>query len=168
MTVRSKAEAHLSSVCLDHSFGLIHPPTHPFIERFTKMFHWNIYRTLIPCQELALPHHLARTKESRIHMKINFTTTISNLLNIRSVCCHFYHLVCPWFDLNLNPYWERIRGKALTASSMVSYGKTTEKWRSKKFIFYFILFLFFSTIQHGGQVTHTCIHNFSSHCHVVM
>ena len=31
------------------------------------------------------------------------------------------------------------------------------------FIFFFFN-LFFSTVQHGNQVTHTCIHNFSSHC----
>ena len=27
---------------------------------------------------------------------------------------------------------------------------------------------FFSTVQHGDQVTHICIHDFSSHCCVVM
>ena len=31
------------------------------------------------------------------------------------------------------------------------------------FFFLFLFLYFFSTVQHGGHVTHTCIHNFSSH-----
>ena len=33
---------------------------------------------------------------------------------------------------------------------------------------FFVCFLFFSTVQHGNQVPHTCIHTFPSHCCVVM
>ena len=38
------------------------------------------------------------------------------------------------------------------------------------YIYFFLLFyfLFFYTVQQGDQVTHTCIHNFSSHCPVAM
>ena len=36
------------------------------------------------------------------------------------------------------------------------------------YLFLFIFYLFFSTVQHGDQVTHICIHNFSSHCHVAI
>ena len=32
----------------------------------------------------------------------------------------------------------------------------------------FCFVLIFSTVQHGDQVTHTCIHTFSSHCCFVM
>ena len=38
------------------------------------------------------------------------------------------------------------------------------------FLFYFSIyvFIFFPAVQHGGPVTHTCIHTFSSHRVVLM
>ena len=31
------------------------------------------------------------------------------------------------------------------------------------YFFYFFIYIFFSTAQHGDPVTHTCIHSFFSH-----
>ena len=36
------------------------------------------------------------------------------------------------------------------------------------FIYFYLFKNFFSTVQHGDQVPHTYIHNFSSHCHVAV
>ena len=36
------------------------------------------------------------------------------------------------------------------------------------YLLFFGVFVCFSAVQHGDQVTHTCIHTFSSHCCVAM
>ena len=56
--------------------------------------------------------------------------------------------------------------------------KCTESWlvltpQLRQGLFFFFLenkfYLFiFSTVRHGDQVTHTCIHTFSSHCCIAM
>ena len=45
----------------------------------------------------------------------------------------------------------------------------TKKWKKIDNVFLLLFpqhtFFFSSTVQHGDPVTHTCIHNFFSHCH---
>ena len=53
-------------------------------------------------------------------------------------------------------------------SSFLADNKKCKLCATSVFSFSFFFNLFFSTVQHGDQVTHTCIHNFSSHCCVAI
>lgn len=73
-------------------------------------------------------------------------------------------------DVTLSPPWRRVTGDGRLSCGVMDASVSAFFYF---FLIYFLLFFppthfFFSIVQHGDPVTHTCIHNFFSHCRAAL